>query len=287
MFVLSNQDGPGIYCYVRTSQDGSPDLCLQRICGQDGSGDPSCGKTRRSQANLIVVTVLEAQWNPLVRAAILPHLRNPAISDRAFAVVPVAPRSRSSMNCLAGTMAKSRLSMRREVEAAEAAAAETSTKKKAARKAAGEKAEASAKKKAAKGEKDGAPKKKKAAKPRTRRAKEAAQRRRIVWVVYSATMREEGRFLYHEKDKADELLASLIERKKRRFFIQQLKETLNPDGTPISLATLTTAVDEVEEDAVKVDVEAADDIDIDAELEVDGEEPEEAETETEEAAPEA
>ena len=223
----------------------------------------------------------------MVPAAILPPLWNPAIPDRAFTVVPVAPRSGSSLNFLAGTMAKSRLSMRREVEAAEAAAAETSTKKKAASKAAGEKAEASAKKKAAKGEKEGAPKKKKAAKPRTRRAKEAAQRRRIVWVVYSATMREEGRFLYHEKDKADELLASLIERKKRRFFIQQLKETLNPDGTPISIATLTTAVDEVEEEAVKAEVEAADDIDLDAELEVDGEEPEEAEAETEEAAPEA
>ena len=99
--------------------------------------------------------------------------------------------------------------MRREVEAAEAAEAGTA-KKKATRKTAGEKAEGTTKKRAKKGDTDpAAPKKRKAAKPRTKRAKEAMQRRRLIWVVYSSTMREEGRFLYHEKDKADELLATL------------------------------------------------------------------------------
>lgn len=172
--------------------------------------------------------------------------------------------------------------MRREVEAAEAAGVETSAKKKATRKTAdgGE-----APKKRAK--KEGAPKKKKAAKPRTRRAKEAMQRRRLVWVVYSSTMREEGRFLFHEKSKADELLATLLGRGKRRYFMQPVKETLNPDGTPIVAAAATAPDDDMEDD-VKVDAEAevAEDIDIDAELDIE-EETEDAEApDVEESAPE-
>lgn len=181
--------------------------------------------------------------------------------------------------------------MRREVEAAEAAEAGT-TRKKATRKAAGDTAEGTTKKKRAKkGDADGeAPKKKrKAAKPRTKRAKEAMQRRRLIWVVYSSTMREEGRFLYHEKDKADELLATLLGRGKRRYFMQPMKEALNPDGTPVASTGPALAADEVDEDEdvkakVEVDAEADDDVDLDADLEGD----EEADdSETEEAAPEA
>lgn len=173
--------------------------------------------------------------------------------------------------------------MRREVEAAEA---EAGVKKKASRKTADAK---TAKKRAAKGEKDGVPKKKKAAKPRTRRAKEAMQRRRLVWVVYSSTMREEGRFLFHEKDKANELLATLLGRGKRRYFMQPVKEALNPDGTPIAQVGVPVPDEEVEDIKVIDPVaEVADDIDLDAELEIDGEEVEEAESEgeSEEAAPE-
>lgn len=186
-------------------------------------------------------------------------------------------------------MAKSRLSMRREVEAAEAAEAGT-TKKKATRKTAGEKTEGTAKKRAKKGDTDpAAPKKRKAAKPRTKRAKEAMQRRRLIWVVYSSTMREEGRFLYHEKNKADELLATLLGRGKRRYFMQPMKEALNPDGTPVVQSGPAIVVDEIEDEEVKVEVdaEAADDVDLDADLEGDEEEIEEAEADVEEATPEA
>jgi hypothetical protein len=176
--------------------------------------------------------------------------------------------------------------MRREVEAAEAAEAETGVKKKATRKTAD--GEGTVKKRASKGDKDGVPKKKKAAKPRTRRAKEAMQRRRVVWVVYSSTMREEGRFLYHEKEKADELLATLLGRGKRRYFMQPVKETLNPDGTPMIQAPVVVPDDDAE-DEVKIDpeVEVADDIDIDADLELEEEAEEvEGDGEAEEAAPE-
>ena len=106
-------------------------------------------------------------------------------------------------------MAKSRLSKRREAEAAEAA---PKKKKKAA------------KKKAAK---------KKATTARSRRAKDVAPRRRLVWVVYSSTMREEGRYLYHERDKAQEKLDQLLAKGKRRYFIQPIKEPLDSEGNPM------------------------------------------------------
>jgi hypothetical protein len=116
-------------------------------------------------------------------------------------------------------MAKSRLSMRREVEAAEAAEETTpSTKKKVAKKKA-------AKKKATR---------KKATTTRARKAKEVAPRRRLVWVVYSSTMREEGRFPYHERDKADAKLEQLLARGKRRYFIQPIKEPLDSEGQPMT-----------------------------------------------------
>ena len=180
--------------------------------------------------------------------------------------------------------------MRREVEAAEALeSAETGTaKKKATRKTAGEKTESTTKKRAKKGDTDpAAPKKRKAAKPRTKRAKEAMQRRRLIWVVYSSTMREEGRFLYHEKSKADELLATLLGRGKRRYFMQPMKEALNPDGTPVVQSGPAIIVDTVEDEEVKVEVDAdaADEVDLDAYLEGDEEEVEEAEAE--ETVPEA
>ena len=120
-------------------------------------------------------------------------------------------------------MAKSRLSKRKEVEAAEAVEeTKTSTKKAAKKKPAKKKA---AKKKATR---------KKSTTTRARKAKEVAPRRRLVWVVYSSTMREEGRFLYHERDKADAKLEQLLARGKRRYFIQPIKELLDSEGEPMS-----------------------------------------------------
>jgi hypothetical protein len=120
-------------------------------------------------------------------------------------------------------MAKSRLSKRKEVEAAEAVEeTKTSTKKAAKKKPAKKKA---AKKKATR---------KKSTTTRARKAKEVAPRRRLVWVVYSSTMREEGRFLYHERDKADAKLEQLLARGKRRYFIQPIKELLDSEGEPMN-----------------------------------------------------
>ncbi len=109
-------------------------------------------------------------------------------------------------------MAKSRLSKRREVEAAEelekAAPKKKTTKKKATRK--------------------------KATTTRARKKKaDTPARRRLVWVVYSSTMREEGRYLYHERDKAEEKLNALLAKGKRRYFIQPIKEPLDSEGNPL------------------------------------------------------
>ncbi|MCH2201727.1 MAG: hypothetical protein MK102_07140 [Fuerstiella sp.] len=114
-------------------------------------------------------------------------------------------------------MAKSRLSMRREVEAADAGGKKTPKRKK----------KSTVKKKATR----------KKATSRARRTKDVAPRRRLVWVVYSSTMREEGRYLYHERDKADGKLEQLMARGKRRYFIQPIKEPLDSEGNPIAEET--------------------------------------------------
>lgn len=110
-------------------------------------------------------------------------------------------------------MGKSRLDMRREVEAAEAIEKTAPAKKKARKKAA-----------------------KKAVRKtttRARRVKDAPTRRRLIWVVYSSTMREEGRFLYHERAEAEAKLEQLLSKGKRRYFIQPIKEPLDSEGNPL------------------------------------------------------
>ena len=109
--------------------------------------------------------------------------------------------------------------MRREVEAAEAIEeAAPATKKTATKKA--------TKKKATK--------KKGTTVARTRKKKaDIPIRRRLIWVLYSSTMREEGRFLYHERDKAEEKLQALLAKGKRRYFLQPIKEPLDSEGNPM------------------------------------------------------
>ena len=75
--------------------------------------------------------------------------------------------------------------------------------------------------------------KKKAATRSRKKKADTPARRRLVWVVYSSTMREEGRYLYHERDKAEEKLNALLAKGKRRYFIQPIKESLDADGNPM------------------------------------------------------
>ena len=103
----------------------------------------------------------------------------------------------------------SRLDMRKQVEAAEAAGD--------------------------KGEEKKAKKTPKAAAPRAKRTKEKVQaRKRLVWVVYSGSMKEEGRFPYDQLDAANEKIEQLKLKSKKMYFIQPVKEILGEGGVVIA-----------------------------------------------------
>lgn len=68
----------------------------------------------------------------------------------------------------------------------------------------------------------------KAAKPAARKRKvKEAERKKIYWGVFSGTLKEEGRYAYDERGKAEEKLAQLRARSKKLFFIQPIKESLS------------------------------------------------------------
>ncbi|MCG6158529.1 hypothetical protein [Rubinisphaera margarita] len=95
-----------------------------------------------------------------------------------------------------------------------------------------------------------AKKKKKAAAKRTsRRTKDAVpERKRLVWVIYTATLREEARFPYDQRAEAEERLEQLKSKGKRTYFMQPVKELLS-GSTPIP-TDAAAADEEVEEDLV-------------------------------------
>jgi len=120
----------------------------------------------------------------------------------------------------------SRLEMRRQAEAAEA------------------EEKISPKKKAVKRKK--ATRKKKAAK--------AEVRRRLMWGVFTGSMKEESRFAYDQRDAAVERIEQLrAKNAKKLYFIQPIKEPL--DG---EVAIAKVPVADEEEEVVKVPDEEAD-----------------------------
>lgn len=115
-------------------------------------------------------------------------------------------------------MASKRMELRKQAEAAEARGALEPTKKT-----------------------------KKSAGTKTKRVKEKVQaRKRLVWVVYNGSMKEEGRFPYDQREAAEERIEQLRLKSKKMYFIQPLKEII---GEPPGTAKLIAA--EIEEDDVK------------------------------------
>jgi hypothetical protein len=88
----------------------------------------------------------------------------------------------------------------------------------AAEKAGGGAADAGDKKKAKE-------KKKPAAKAKRSKAK-VIVRKRMLWGVFSSSMKEEGRFPYAERTAAEERAAMLAEKHKRTYFVQAIKEPI-------------------------------------------------------------
>ncbi len=64
----------------------------------------------------------------------------------------------------------------------------------------------------------------------TRRKTKQAERKRLIWGVFSGTLREEARFPYNERAQAEEKLAALREKSKKLYFIQPIKELIT-DGS--------------------------------------------------------
>lgn len=91
----------------------------------------------------------------------------------------------------------SRIQKRRETEAAEGRGAKAPAKKKA----------------------------KRARAPSKRKAK-AAERKRLIWGVFSGSLKEEARFPYDQRAAAEEKLEQLRAKGKKSYFIQPIKEVI-------------------------------------------------------------
>ena len=68
-------------------------------------------------------------------------------------------------------------------------------------------------------------KKKPAAKAKRSKTK-VIVRKRMLWGVFSSSMKEEGRFPYADRSSAEEKAAQLTEKHKRTYFIQPIKEPI-------------------------------------------------------------
>lgn len=150
----------------------------------------------------------------------------------------------------------SRLDKRKEFEAAEALGVDGKTEKDGKRKRVV--AAAGAKKKPVK------------KKPRTK----PVERRRIVWVIYNNTQKEEDRFPFDQKKAAEERIEVLRSKSKRLYWLQAVKELIGapPPGTTTDIYKETYVPEvEVEEEA-----------EVELELEEEEEEEEEEEDEDDE-----
>jgi len=84
---------------------------------------------------------------------------------------------------------------------------------------------------------------KKATTPRAKRTKEKAiARKKMVWVVFNGSMKEEGRFPYDQRDAAEEKIEQLkLKSAKKLYFIQPVKELLGDGKATPGLAAVAAA----------------------------------------------
>ncbi len=81
-------------------------------------------------------------------------------------------------------------------------------------------------------------KKKRSSSPRTsssRKKSKAAERKRLIWGVFSGGLKEEARFPYDQRAAAEERLEQLKAKGKKSYFIQPIKEVIT-DAPPAAEA---------------------------------------------------
>jgi hypothetical protein len=100
------------------------------------------------------------------------------------------------------------------------------------------------------------------------------ERRRIVWVIFNSTQKEEGRFNYDQRQEAEERLEVLRSKSKRLYWLQAVKEVLG--APPVSVATPDVYEEAFVPEAAAEEEEA---IDLEEEFEEEDEEEEEEEEE--------
>jgi hypothetical protein len=61
----------------------------------------------------------------------------------------------------------------------------------------------------------------------SRKRVKAPDRKRMLWGVYSGTMKEEGRYAYDQRAEAEEKLEQLRAKSKKLYFIQPIKEVIS------------------------------------------------------------
>lgn len=122
-------------------------------------------------------------------------------------------------------------------------------------------------------------KKKGSASTKTKKVKEKpVARKRLVWVVYSGSMKEEERFSYDQRAAAEEKVEQLRQKSnKKLYFIQPVKEVIGDPSATYGLAAAAAAAKMLEIE----DIPIPDELPIDLEAEFEDEEEEEEELEEE------
>lgn len=136
---------------------------------------------------------------------------------------------------------------------------------------------------AARGEATEEPVKKKgSASTKSKKVKEKpVARKRLVWVVYSGSMKEEGRFSYDQRAAAEEKVEQLRQKSnKKLYFIQPVKEVIGDPSATYGLAAAAAAAKMLEIEDIPIPDELP--LDLEAEFEDEEEEEEELEEEDEE-----
>jgi hypothetical protein len=73
---------------------------------------------------------------------------------------------------------------------------------------------------------DATKKKAKRARAPSRRKPKVAERKRLIWGVFSGSLKEEARFPYDQRAAAEERLEQLRAKGKKNYFIQPIKEVI-------------------------------------------------------------